>query len=89
MVLVFGVDIRSCKAYGQARAKRNTATRGEHYMGEKEKKLDYVRPKLEEMSREGTTGGRVCDTGSANVGACTNGTSAGTECDTGTGNGGP
>ena len=80
----FSVDIRSCKAYGQTRAKESGAARRKHDMGEQEKKLEYVRPKLEEMFMEGTTG-TACSNGSANAGTCSTGTSAGSGCSTGTG----
>ena len=57
-------------------------------MDKKEKKLDYEKPKLEDMSKDRASGHEICSTGSA-ADECANGTAAGPwngdSCSVGTG----
>ena len=55
-------------------------------MDKKAEKFDYEKPKLEDMSKQRTSGSDICSTGSAAAGGCTSGTSPGISvCKTGTG----
>ena len=55
-------------------------------MEQEDKKLDYEKPQLEDMSKDRTRGGGSgCRNGSSAVGECGTGTAAGGGCSAGTG----
>ena len=55
-------------------------------MDKKDKKLEYEKPKLENMSRERTKGNaQACENGSAALGDCVDGAAPSFNCTDGTG----